>query len=253
MVGGQLHDKGGGLAGKGLELLQHDAGDDDRRHADEVGGGSHPGGVAEDGAGEQADDGHLGAAGDEAGGHDGHFAVPVLLDGAGGHDAGHAAAGSHQHGDEALAGQAEAAEDAVHDEGDAGHVAHVLQNGQQEEQDQHLGHEAQHRRPRRPRCRPWIRPYSQSASHSSPAGGEQDAVKEAGHPLTEDRVVGEVSGDGADGDGPAAHGDGSRSETSLPRRWAGPGCGWSRSGRSCRRRSGCAWGPSSSRPCRPQR
>ena len=144
VVGGQLHDKGGGLAGKGLEFLQHDAGDDDRRHANEVGGGSHPGGVAKDSAGEQADDGHLGAAGDEAGGHDGDFAVTVLLDGAGGHDPGHAATGSHQHGDEALAGQAEAAEDPVHDEGDPGHVAAALQEGQEDEQHQHLGHEAQH-------------------------------------------------------------------------------------------------------------
>ena len=62
-----------------------------------------------------------------------------------GHDAGDAAAGAHQHGDEALAGEAELAEDPVHDEGDTGHVADVLQNGQHQKQHQHLGHEAQHR------------------------------------------------------------------------------------------------------------
>ena len=144
MVGGQLHDEGGGLPGEGLELLQNDPGDDDRRHADEVGGGGHQGGIAKQGSGEQANDGHLGPAGDKAGGHDGHLPVPVLLDGPGGHDAGHAAAGGHQHGDEGLAAQAKAAEDPVHDEGDAGHVADVLQNGQQQEEHQHLGYEAQH-------------------------------------------------------------------------------------------------------------
>ena len=77
---------------------------------DEVGGYRHQRAAAEDSAGKQADDGHFGAAGDEAGGHDGHFAVAVILDGAGRHDAGHAAAGAHQHGDETLAGQAELAE-----------------------------------------------------------------------------------------------------------------------------------------------
>ena len=162
--------------------------------------------------GKQADDGHLGAAGDEAGGHDGHLPVPVLLDGAGGHDAGHAAAGGHQHGDEALAGQAEAAEDPVHDEGDAGHVAHVLQDSQQEEQHQHLGHEAQHgaHAGHDAVLDQAVQPVGH---HGSPLRVEQEAVKEAGHPLTEDDVVGEVGGDGADGDGPAAHGDGSRPGT----------------------------------------
>ena len=45
--------------------------------------------------------------------------------------------------EEALAGQAEAAEDTVHDEGDTGHVADILEDGQQEEQNEHLGNEAQ--------------------------------------------------------------------------------------------------------------
>ena len=89
--------------------------------------------------------GILAPQGMKAGGHDGHAAVPFIFNGAGGHDARHAAAGADQHGDEALAGKAELAEDTVHDEGDAGHVAHVLQNGQHQEQHQHLRHEAQHR------------------------------------------------------------------------------------------------------------
>ncbi|CAN3963974.1 DNA-cytosine methylase, partial [Dysosmobacter welbionis] len=52
-----------------------DTGDDDGRHTDEVSGCGHQAGATEQGAGDQADDGHLSAAGDEAGGHDRHAAV----------------------------------------------------------------------------------------------------------------------------------------------------------------------------------
>ena len=145
MIGGQLHDEGRRVAGEGLRLFQDDAGEDDGRHADEVGGYGHQTAAAEDGAGEQADNGHFRAAGHKTGGHNGHPAVPLIFNSTGGHHAGDAAAGADQHGDEALAGEAELPENPVHDEGDSGHVAHVLQNGQHEEQHQHLGHKAQHR------------------------------------------------------------------------------------------------------------
>ena len=137
--------KGAGSPAEHLGLLQHDAGDDDGGHAHEVGGGSHPGSTAEDGAGHHGDEGHLGAAGDEGGGHDRHTAVTLVFNGTGGHDAGDAAAGADEHGDEGLTGQAELAEDTVQNEGDTGHVAAGLQEGQHQEQHQHLGHEAQHR------------------------------------------------------------------------------------------------------------
>ena len=205
VVRGQLHHKGGGIAGKHSELLEHDAGNDDRRHADEIGGGGDPPGPAEDRACEQADNGHLRAAGHEPRSHNGHSPVTVLLNGTGGHDAGHAAAGGNQHGDEALAGKTEAAENAVHDEGDAGHIANILQDTQQEEQHQHLRHKAQH---------------SADAGHDavldqpvqpallSHARRAQNGVKPAGDPLAEEHVVGPVGSSGADGDRPAAHGDG---------------------------------------------
>ena len=93
----------------------------------------------------QADDGHLRTAGDEWGGHDGHLAVNVVLNGTGSHNTGNAAARADQHGDEALAGQTELTEDTVHDEGDTSHVADVFKDSQQEEQHQHLRHKAQHR------------------------------------------------------------------------------------------------------------
>ena len=143
MVCGQLHDEGSGVAGEHLGLFQDDAGDDDAGHAQEVSGGGNPCGAAEDSAGDHRNKGHLSAAGDEGGGHDGHTAVTFVLDGTRGHDAGHAAAGADEDGDEALAGQAELTEDTVQDEGDTSHVAAGFQEGQQQEQDQHLRHEAQ--------------------------------------------------------------------------------------------------------------
>ena len=144
MVGRQLHDEGSGVAGEHLGLFQHDAGDDDGGHADEVSGGGHPCAAAEDGAGDHGDEGDLGAAGDERGGHNGHAAVTLILDGTGGHDAGYAAAHADEHGDEGLTGQAELAEHTVQNEGDTGHIAAGLQEGQHQEQHQHLRHEAQH-------------------------------------------------------------------------------------------------------------
>ena len=122
-------------------------------------------------------------------------------------DAGHAAAGGHQQGDEALAGQAELAEDAVHDEGDAGHVAHVLHEGQQEAEHQDLGHEAQHRAHAGHDAvhDQGVQPLG---DHRRALGVEQEGVEEIGDPLAEEHVVGPVGAHGADGDGVAAHGDG---------------------------------------------
>ena len=145
MIRRELHDERGGLAREGLGLLEDDAGDDDGRNADEVGTRRDPPRAAEDRARHQGNDRHLRAAGDEGRGHNRHAAVTFLLDGAGGHDAGHAAARADQHRDEALAGEAEAAEDAIHDERDARHIAAILQNAQQQEQHEHLRHEAEHR------------------------------------------------------------------------------------------------------------
>ena len=145
MVCGQLHHEGSGVTCEELGLLQDHAGADDGSHANEVSRDSHQRRTAEHRTCDEADDGHLCAAGDEAGGHDGHTAVALVLDGTRSHNARNAAAGAHQNGDEALTGQAELTEDTVHDEGHTGHVADVLQNGQQEEQDEHLGNEAQNR------------------------------------------------------------------------------------------------------------
>ena len=203
VIGGQLHDKGGGLAGEHPKFLEHDAGDHHRGDADEEGGYRHPGAVAEDGSGKEGDDGDLGAAGDEAGGHDGHLPVPVLLDGPGGQDAGDAAAGGHQHGDEALAREAEAPEDPVHDEGDAGHVADVLQDAQQEHQHQNLGHKAQHCANARHDAVLDETVEPAALGHMQRA---QKGVKPAGHQLAEEHVVGPVGAEGADADAAVRHG-----------------------------------------------
>ena len=106
MIGRQLHNEGSGVTGEHLCLLQHDAGDNDCGHTNEVSAGGNPGAAAEDGACNHGNEGHLCAAGDEGGGHDGHTAVTLVLDGTGSHNTGHAAAGTDQHGDEAFTGQA---------------------------------------------------------------------------------------------------------------------------------------------------
>ena len=144
MVGGQLHNEGSGIAGEHLGLLQHDTGDDDGSHTDEVGGGGDPCGTTEDRAGDHGDEGHFRTAGDERGGHDRHTAVTLVFNGTGGHDARNAAADTDEHRDEGLTGQAELAEDTVEHEGDTGHVAAGLEEGEHQEQDQHLRHEAEH-------------------------------------------------------------------------------------------------------------
>ena len=145
MVSGKLHHEGSGIAREHLGLLEHDAGDNDGGHADEVGGGSDPCGAAEDGAGDHGDEGHLRAAGDKGRGHDRHAAVTLVFNGTGCHDARDAAAGADEHGDEGLTGQAELAEDTVEHEGDTGHVAAGLEEGEHQEQHEHLRHEAEHR------------------------------------------------------------------------------------------------------------
>ena len=94
MVGGQLHDEGGGLSGEGFELFQNHAGNHHRPNADEEGRHRHQRGIAEHRPGKQTNDGHFRAAGDEARGHNGDLPVIFLLDGAGSQNSRHAVATS---------------------------------------------------------------------------------------------------------------------------------------------------------------
>ena len=145
MVRRELHDERSRLAGEHLRFLEHDTRDDDSSHTDEVSARRDPRGVAEDSARDHRDERHLSAAGDEGGGHDGHTAVALVLDGTGCHDAGNAAAGADEHRNEGFAGETELSEDTVKDERDTGHVAARLKSRKQEEQDEHLRDEAEHR------------------------------------------------------------------------------------------------------------
>ena len=147
VVVGQLHHKGGGLAGKALGLLEHHGRDDDGDDAHEVehrGNPPHVGATGKD-AHDQSDDGELGGAGDHGGEHGRHATVALVLDGLGGKDARDAAAGGHDHGDEGLAGEAKATEDAIHDEGHTAHVAAVLKEAEYDKEDEDLRDEAQDR------------------------------------------------------------------------------------------------------------
>ena len=154
VVSRQLHNEGSRLTGEHLGLLQHDAGHDDGGHADEVSGGSNPCAAAEQGARDHGDEGHLRAAGDKGGGHNGHPAVTFVFNGTGRHDAGNTAAGADQHGDKGLTGQAELPEDTVQNECDTGHVAAGFQEWPAA--GTAPASEARSPEPRRhrPRCRP---------------------------------------------------------------------------------------------------
>ena len=131
--------------------------------------------------------------------------VTLVLNGTGGHDAGNAASGCHEAGDEALAGEAELTENTVHDEGNSCHVADILKDGKQQEEYQHLRYETEH---------------GTNAGHDavldeavengalSDMKRGENAVYKSRNPLAEDHIIGEVGGGGTDGHAPAAHGDG---------------------------------------------
>ena len=199
MIGGQFQHEGRGLAGKHLEFFEDQARYHHGRHTHKIGGGGNPGGAAEESGCNRAHNGHFGAAGNETGGHDGHPPIPFLLNGTGGHDAGHAAAGSHQHGNEGFAGKAEFAEQAIHDEGDTGHIAAILQQGKQKEQNQHLGHKTKHRA---------HAADDTIGNQAHQPGCAANALQRRGYPghnpFPKEGIIHEAHGpiaDGADGDG----------------------------------------------------
>ena len=105
------------------------------------------------------------------------------------------AAGANQHGDEALAGQTELAEDTVHDESNTGHVTNVFQDGKQEEQNQHLGNEAQNRADTGDDA-----VHDQAVQPVSNANALQETAQCIGNDLAEQNIVGPASCEAADGD-----------------------------------------------------
>ena len=98
----------------------------------------------EKGRGEQSVDGQLGRAGHKGGEQNGHTAVPLTGESAGGHDGRHRTAEPDQHRHKAAARQADPPQQLVHDKGHPRHVAGVFQDGQEEEQGDDGGQKAQH-------------------------------------------------------------------------------------------------------------
>ena len=145
MICRQLHNERSRIALKNLGFLQDNTGADDCRDAKEVRRGCYPCRAAEDGACNHGDERRLCAARNKGRRHDGHAAVFFVLNGTGSHDARNAAAGTDQNRNEGLAGQAKAAENTVHDEGNTRHVAASLQECQEDEQNEHLRHKAENR------------------------------------------------------------------------------------------------------------
>ena len=145
MIRRKLHDKGSGITGEHSCLLEHNAGYDDSRNADEIRAGSHPRSAAEESARNQGNYRKLCAAGNECCRHDSHTSVAFILDGARSHDCRNAAARADQHWNEGFAGKTEFTEDSVHDKGDSRHVAAAFKEREEEEQYKHLRQESENR------------------------------------------------------------------------------------------------------------
>lgn len=142
MVCRKFHDERCRIAGKGRGLLQSNARQNDDGNAQEVHSRSHEYRVWEEGGRDHGNDDSLRGARDEGAEHDGHAAVTLIFDRTCRHDSRHAMTASDQDRNEGLAGQAEFAENAVHDECDARHVSGVFQECQEEENKNDLRHEA---------------------------------------------------------------------------------------------------------------
>ena len=145
MICRKLHNEGSRIAGEHLCLFQDDTGAYNSGDTHKVRAGSNPGSASEQGSRDQGDDGELRAAGNKCRCHNGHLAVAVILNSPGCHNSGNAASRTNEHGDKGFAGEAEFAEDTVHDKSNAGHISAAFQESQENKQYQHLGNESQNR------------------------------------------------------------------------------------------------------------
>ena len=145
MVGRQLHDKGRGLSPQ-QRVLQNKAGQNRHGHTDQI-DQKHDVLAAsrEKGRGKQRIDRQSRAAGHEGVHADGHEAVALALQCAGGHDGRHVAAKTHQHGHKCLARQTDHPHEAVHDKGRAGHVTGIFQKGQAQKHEENGRHKGGYR------------------------------------------------------------------------------------------------------------
>ena len=100
--------------------------------------------MGEEGRRKQAVNGQLCRAAHERRKQNGHFAVALRGQGAACHHAGHGAAKADEHGHDAAAGKADAAQQLIHHKGHTRHVAGILQHGEEEEQHHDDGQKAQH-------------------------------------------------------------------------------------------------------------
>ena len=144
MVCRKLHNERSGIACEHLCLFQHNTGEDDRRHADEICRNGDPRGSAENRACDHCDERDLCAAGNESRRHDRHAAITFVFNGTRRHNARNAAACADQHRDEGFTGKTEPTEDTVEHERDTRHVAACFKERKHQEQNEHLGHEAEH-------------------------------------------------------------------------------------------------------------
>ena len=145
MISRELHDKGGGIAGKHFGLFEHNARDDDGCNPQEIRAGRYPPRAAEQSSGNQGNDGKLSAAGDKGSGHNGHAAVAFVFNRSTGHDTRDTTAGANEHRNKGFSRQTKFTEDTVHHKRNTRHIAARLQKREEEEQHQHLRNKSQYR------------------------------------------------------------------------------------------------------------
>ena len=200
MICRELHNERSRFTGKCLKFLQHDTGNNNCCNTDKECGGCHQGGSSEDRACKETDDRHLCAARDKSGRHDRHFTITVLLNRTGCHDTRNAAAGCHQHRDEALTGQTKTAENTVHDERNTRHITDILKDCQEQEQYQDLRNKSKHRADA---GNDTI--LDQGVQHTLHMQSAEDTVKKSRNDLTEQHIVYPVGSHGSDRERIAAH------------------------------------------------
>ena len=144
-IGGQLHDKGRGVAVEN-KLFERRCADHRHDNAGQVQKRHHQHAAArEKRAGKERINRNLRAAAHKRRQHDGKATVALALHAARAHHGGHRAAKAHHHRNEAAAVQPQLSHRLIHQKRGARHVAAVLQNGQKQEQNHDRGQEAQHR------------------------------------------------------------------------------------------------------------
>ena len=186
MVRRKLHDERSRLTGERLEFLQNNTRNNDGRHSYKIRGDRDKRRLSEQGSRYQTDNRKLCSARYECRRHDRHLAVAIIFNCTRCHDARNAAACRYEDRYKTLAGQAELAENSVHDKCNTRHVTDILNDGQKQEQNKHLRNKSENGSHTADNTvlNQTIQPGLRCNMEST-----ENRVKKTGDPLTEDDII----------------------------------------------------------------